>query len=143
MSGLAAVLAARHEPGVFRWHAAFEATEVGHAVEHAGWRFGHLDAWPTDSKAEFLERVGPALGFPDTFGKTLDALADSLSDIGSDGVGTVLLWDGWGPFAHTDEAGFADVMKVLNARAVDESRGPFVVLLRGDGPELPAVTSLD
>jgi len=143
LSGLAAVLAARHEPGIFRWHAAFPAKEVAHAVEHAGWRFAHLDAWPTDSKDEFLDRIATALEFPDHFGKNLDALADSLSDVGTDGSGTVLLWDGWGPFAHTDETGFDKALEVLNARAADDSRGPFVVLLRGDGPDLPAVTSLD
>lgn len=143
MSGLAAVLAARHEPGVFRWHAAFPPAEVAHTVEHAGWAFAHLDAWPTDSKAEFLDRIAKALNFPDHFGGNLDALADSLSDVGQDGTGVVLLWEGWGPFAHADEKGFAKAVGVLRERAEDKERGAFVVLLRGDGPDLPDLAWLD
>lgn len=142
MSGLAAVLAARHEPGVFRWHAAFPAAEVAHAVEHAGWSFGHLDAWPTDSKEEFLDRIATALSLPDV-GGNFDALTDCLRDVAADGKGVVLLWDGWGPFAHADEAAFGKALQVLSERASDRERAPFVVLLRGDGPELAEVSSLD
>lgn len=145
MSGLAAVLAGRHEPGVYRWHAAFAADQVAHTVEHAGWRFAHLDAWPTDTKAEFLERIATALDLPDWFGRNYDALADCLRDL--DGTGLVLLLDGLGPFAHGDESGehhsFAGALDVLRSRATDSERAPFLVLLRGDGPELSEVTSLD
>jgi RNAse (barnase) inhibitor barstar len=136
MSGLAAVLAGRHEPGVFRWHAAFPADQVAHTVEHAGWRFAHLDAWPTDSKADFLDRIAAALDFPGHFGRNLDALADSLSDVGKDGTGVVVLWEGWGPFGHADEKSFGKALKVLRQRAADDKPAPFAVLLRGDGPEV-------
>ena len=140
MSGLAAVLAGRHDTGVYRWHAAFAAADVAHTVEHAGWSFAHLDAWPTDSKAEFLARIATALDFPEHFGGNLDALADCLSDVRSD---TVVLWDGWGPFAHADERAFGASIAVLNERSRHDKHGRFVVLLRGDGPDLPELTSLD
>lgn len=142
MSGLAAVLAQRHEPGVYLWHAAFPAQEVAHTVEHAGWRFAHVDAWPTDSKDEFLERLAKALEFPSWFGGNLDALADSLSDVGKDGTGVVVLWDGWGPFAHADESVFRKTLEVFEQRAADGDR-PFCLLLRGDGPDQIGLASLD
>lgn len=143
MSGLAAVLAKRHDAGVFRWHAAFPPEEVAHAVEHAGWAFGHLDGWGTETKAEFLDRIAQALGFPDYFGRNFDALADCLADVGNDRDGLVLLWDGWGPFARADEKAFGVAREILAGRANDERSGPFAVLLRGEGPELPDVASLD
>ncbi len=140
MSGLAAVLAGRHDNGVFTWHAHFPAQEVAHAVEHAGWAFGHVDSWTSETKAEVLEALGKALELPEHFGKNLDALADSLSDLRGDAV---LLWDGWAPFARADEKGFRKALKVLTDRAADAGRGRFTVLLRGEGPELPDVDSLD
>lgn len=142
MSGLAAVLARRHEPGVYRWHAAFPPDEVAHTVEHAGWRFAHVDAWPTDTKDEFLERIARALDFPSWFGGNLDALADCLADVGADARGVVVLWDGWGPFARADERGFGRTLDVLRQRAEDGQR-PFLVMLRGDGPDVDALPSLD
>jgi RNAse (barnase) inhibitor barstar len=143
VSGLAAVLARKHDTGIFRWHAAFPHQEVGHAVEHAGWGFGHLDGLGSESKEEFLDRIAEALHFPDYFGRNLDALADCLADVGKDSEGVVLLWDGWGPFARRDPEAFAAVREVLAERATDERTGPFAVLLRGDGPDVPDVTWLD
>jgi RNAse (barnase) inhibitor barstar len=142
MSGLAAVLAQRHEPGVYLWHAAFPAEEVAHTVEHAGWRFAHVDAWPTDTKDEFLERLAKALELPSWFGGNLDALADSLSDVHQEGTGVVVLWDGWGPFAHADEDAFGRTLKVFERRAADADR-PFCLLLRGEGPDQIGLASLD
>ena len=63
-----------------------------HAVEHAGWGFGYVDGWGTETEAEFLARIGDTLGFPDYYGANLDALGDCLNDL-TDPV--VLLWDGW------------------------------------------------
>ena len=77
MSGLAKILAHHHDPGVYRWHAAFPADEVAHAVEHAGWRFGYVDGWHHQTRHEFLTAVGEALEFPEHYGQNLDALNDS------------------------------------------------------------------
>jgi len=55
MSGLAGLLAHHAEPGIYRWHGAFEVDAVRHTVEHAGWRFAEIDGWHGPTKAEFLE----------------------------------------------------------------------------------------
>lgn len=143
MSGLAALLAGRHEPGVQIWHAAFPVEDVRHAVEHAGWRFGHVDGWTHQDKAGFLDAVAEALDFPDWFGRNFDALADCLSDVsGPEGAGTVLLWDGWGAFAREDPQAFDVALDVLRERTQDPQRPAFAVLMRGEGPAVD-VPSLD
>ena len=145
MSGLAGLLAERREPGIYHWHSAFAVTDVAHAVEHAGWHFAHLDGWHgAESKQEFLTAVGDALDFPDYYGKNFDALADCLRDVeAGNSHGTVLLWDGWGPFARHDEVAFRKALEVLGRRVADDHGGPFAVLLRGEGPSISGVDSLD
>jgi RNAse (barnase) inhibitor barstar len=139
MSGLAAVLAGRHAPGVYRWHAHLTEADVRRAVEHAGWRYGHLDGWQVEDKAEFLSAVGKALSFPDSYGHNFDALSDCLADLGP----AALLWDGWSCFDRADEGAFKTAVDVLESHALDERTAPFVVLLRGDGPEVDGLESLD
>jgi hypothetical protein len=139
MSGLAAVLAGRHAPGVFRWHQNFDEADVRHTVEHAGWRFGHLDGWEIEHKAEFLSAVGLALGFPAYYGHNLDALAECLADTPP----AVLLWDGWSAFARAEPVPFRSALEVLRADALDEHTPALLVLLRGEGPDLPDVPWLD
>ncbi|WP_248582169.1 barstar family protein [Nocardioides sp. InS609-2] len=144
MSGLAALLAGHTPAGIYTWHGAFPAADVQHTVEHAGWRFARLDGVGTESKQEFLEGIGQALGFPDYYGQNFDALADLLSDVdGGDQDGVVLLWEGWAPFARADERAFSVALSVLGTRVNAERGGPFSVLLRGEGPDVPGVSSLD
>ena len=142
MSGLAALLAGRKEPGLHAWHSGFDVADVRHTVEHAGWRFAHVDGLAAQTKAEFLRAVGEALDFPDWYGQNFDALADCLTDVDGAG-GTVLLWDGWGPLARNDPQAFSVALSVLGTRVHAERRSPFAVLLRGDGPRVPGVTDLD
>ncbi len=144
MSGLAGVLAGHEAPGVHRWHSAADVADVRHAVEHAGWGFAHVDGWTgAQSKAAFLAAVGGALHFPEHYGQNFDALTDCLRDIGSGRSGVVLLWDGWGTLARSDEQAFAVALDILGSR-VEADRGvPFSVLLRGEGPDLPEISSLD
>lgn len=144
MSGLAAVLAGREAPGIHRWHGAFDAADVRHSVEHAGWGFAHVDGWTRgDTKAGFLDAVGDALDFPAHYGRNFDALADCLHDIGAGRDGVVLLWDGWATLARADERAFSIALSVLGSRVNDDRGVPFAVLLRGEGPVLPGITSLD
>lgn len=133
MSGLAGLLAGRTDPGVYQWHTAFAPEEVRHTVEHAGRGFGYVDGWMHQTKAELLAAIGDALGFPEHYGRNLDALADCLSELDGD---TVLLWDGWGPLARDEPRTFATVLRVL--RGCER----LSVLLRGAGPEVD-VPSLD
>lgn len=133
MSGLAGLLAGRTGSGVYLWHTAFAPEEVRGTVEHADRRFGYVDGWTHQTKAELLEAIGEALGLPEHYGRNLDALADCLSELEAD---TVVLWDGWGPIAREDPDLFAKVRRIL------DGRDRLSVLLRGAGPEVD-VPSLD
>jgi hypothetical protein len=144
VSGLAGLLAHHVEPGIYRWHGAFEVHAVRHTVEHAGWRFADVDGWHHTTKAEFLAAVGAALGFDDDFGRSFDSLAERLAGVtAGDSQGWVLLWDGWGPLAREDESSFSDALSVLAGRVNTEAGGRFAVILRGEGPDLRDVRSLD
>ena len=144
MSGLAALLAGHEEPGIYHWHGAFEVLDVRHTVEHAGWGFGHLDGWTRGgTKTEFLAAVGQALRLPEWYGENFDALADCLHDIGAGAEGVLLLWDGWSTLARTDEKAFSIALSVLGSRVHADRGVPFAVLLRGEGPLVPDVRSLD
>jgi hypothetical protein len=134
MSGLAGILAHHHDRGVYRWHAAFPAGEVAHAVEHAGWRFGYVDGWHHQTRSEFLTAVGEALTLPDRYGRDLEGLDHCLKDLAGN---TVLLWDGWCTLARDDEASFAAVCSILGGHTTT-----LTTLLRGDGPDVD-VPSLD
>lgn len=130
MSGLAAVLAGRHTPGVHRWESTLDVADVRHAVEHAGWRFGYVDGAALESRAEVLRAIGDALAFAPHYGVNLDALNDCLRDLPGP---TVLLWDAWSGFARGAEADFARVVGVLRERGPSDPG--LEVLLRGPGPE--------
>jgi Barstar (barnase inhibitor) len=143
MSGLAALLAGRKEPGIFRWHGAFDVETVRHTVEHAGWHFGWVDGWHEETSDEFLAGCSEALNLPEGSDKSFDALADGLQEVGSDGSGTVLLWDGHSPFCRHDDQAFSVALSVLGGRVNADRGGPFVVLLRGEGPDVPGVASID
>lgn len=142
MSGLAALLAGRTPPGIYRWHSGFEVADVRHAVDHAGWTFGYVDGLHAQTKTEFLREIGEALDFPDWYGQNFDALADCLTDV-DDGDGTILLWDGWGALARGEPRAFSVALSVFGTRVNADRGGPFAVLLRGDGPDPPGVPSLD
>jgi hypothetical protein len=143
MSGLAGLLAGERAPGTYRWSSDLEAVDVRYAVEDAGWRFAHHDGWAEESRVDVLAGLGVALDFPAHYGRNLDALADCLRDVvPADRVGTVLLWDGWGPFALADGPAFERVLTVLLGRSEAGFGAPFTVLLRGPGPEGVAVPEI-
>lgn len=138
MSGLAGILAGHHEPGVFQWHAQFQVPDVRHTVEHAGWKFGHVDGWLHQDKDGLLADVGEALAFPEHFGQNFDALVDALRDVKER---IIVLWDGWGTLARDDRRSFDTAVEIFSERCEDTER-PMAVLLRGEGPEI-SVPSLD
>jgi len=127
VSGLAPLLAGRVPPGAYRWEAAYAVADVRDTVEHAGWRFAHLDGATAPTRAATLEALGEALALPSWWGRNLDALADSLADVDTDR--TVLLWDGWGPLAREEARAFAVVLRLLAGSGL-------AVLLRGPGPHV-------
>jgi RNAse (barnase) inhibitor barstar len=133
VSELEEVLAGRREPGVYEWSAAASVADVQDEVEHAGWRFVHLDTSTAADKSGFLDRASAAFGFPGYFGRNWDAFADSLSDVRSD-PGTLVLWEGWSAFAGTDEQQFAVALDIMRERAESRVGGSFAVLMRADEP---------
>ena len=138
MSGLAGVLAGRHDAGVHRWHNALHVPDVQHAVEHAGWTFGYVDGVALESKKEILGAIGDALSFPDHYGGNLDALRDCLRDLPQEHRAAVGRLGEPGP----GQAGrLRKVCRVLGKRADGEPT--LEVLLRGPGPDDTGITSLD
>jgi hypothetical protein len=135
VSGLAGLLAGRRPAGVYRWDSHARTADVAHTVEHAGWRFVHLDTVSADDKQGFLQQVRAAYGLPDWFGHNFDALADALTDVRHE-HGTVTLWEGWSPFARARPEEFATALDVLGVRCRSSRGGAFAVLLRGEGPAL-------
>ena len=136
MSGLAAVLKGKRSGGVYRWHAKFDVAAVQAPVEKAGRTFAYLDGVQADKAANFHIQIASALGFPDYYGRNLDALADCLGDLTEP---TVLLWDAWAVFADADSRVFRTVAELLAKRS-----DILTVLLRGNEPEEPFdIPSLD
>ena len=136
MRGLAALLAGHNPPVLYQWHSAAQATDVQHAVEHAGWGFLHLDGWTLEDKESFLKAMGSALTSDEPL-PSFDALADRLADVDAPGKrGAVLLWDGWSPLARHDDQAFQEALSVVGDRAHGGGGCPLAVLLRGEGPQL-------
>lgn len=134
MSGLAALLAGHNPPGVYQWHSGTRVEDVRHAVEHAGWRFAHLDGWTVEDREPFAKALGAALGVDDS--GDLDAVAHALPGVGEgQDHGTVLLWDGYAPLARHDQAAFDRGLTMLVERS-EQQAAPFAVILRGEGPPL-------
>jgi len=144
MSGLAGLLAGHPGspgPGLYRWHATFDADELARRVGVAGWAYGHLGG-VIETREQALTEIGVALGFAEHYGRNLDALWDSLRDLSAP---TLLLWDHWGVLAYTEEAFFGRLLGLLRERAEHPEPADlpaFAVLLRGDGPDL-GIPSLD
>lgn len=70
-----------------------------------------------DTKADFLRSVGVALGFPEYYGRNLDALWDCLSELSGP---TALLWTSWHELAIEHPADWADILPLLQERAKGE-----------------------
>lgn len=128
MSGLAAVLAGRHDTGVHLWHSSLHVPDVQHAVEHAGWQFGYVDGVALESGEEVIGAIGAALDLEHPGGE-VGALGERLERLSGP---TVLLWDGWGSLARAEPDAFADVCETLGRRVNGASA--LEVLLRGPGP---------
>lgn len=136
MSGLAALLAGNNPPGVYQWHNATAVAGVAHAVEHAGWRFAHVDGWAFEDGESFVKATRQCLDL-DPATDTIDDLDAALGQLDAAGRrGVVLLWEGWGPMARKDGAGFTSALAALTHRAAAEHGCAFAVILRGAGPDL-------
>jgi hypothetical protein len=135
VSGLAGVLAGRRAAGAYRWTSHAHVHDVAHAVEHAGWRFVHLDTVRVEDAQGFLDEAWAAFGLAGGSGRGLEGLDEALTGVHHE-PGIVVLWEGWSPLARADPEGFAAVLEVLSHRCRGQGGDAFVVLLRGDGPAL-------
>lgn len=68
-------------------------------------------------ESSFHERIAVSLGFPDHYGRNLDALWDCLTDV-VDPV--VVVWTDWQQLAIGDPRGWARVLSVLRERSDQE-----------------------
>ena len=78
--------------------------------------------------ASFHERLAALLGFPDYYGRTLDALWDVLTDRDPDQPGVTVVWPDWAEVAvHRPDwwARLLDLLRDLDAEPV----APFTLLL--------------
>ena len=82
MSGLAKMLAHHHDPGVYRWHAAFPADEVGarRRARRLAVRVRRRLA-PPDPATSSWPRSARRWPSPSTTAQNLDALNDCLRDL--------------------------------------------------------------
>ena len=141
MSGLAALLAGRRAPGIYRWDSHLPLADVAHAVDHAKWHAFVLDGLAVTGAQDFLVAIGGACEFPDNYEPTWDDVASCLRDLSwvERAKGRVLVYEGWEMLALTDADAWAAAYEVLS-EAVDEwaeSETPFAVLLRGHGSAVP------
>ncbi|MGY4721289.1 barstar family protein [Naumannella cuiyingiana] len=112
----------RREPGVYRVRGGTALAE--RRLRAWGWRVATLGAAPGGTKDDLLGAVGDALGFPDWYGRNLDALADCLTDLAAP---TALVLAGW-PWPE-DLPGWAGVREVLDERIADTRWPAFAVVL--------------
>lgn len=104
--------------------------ELRASLTARGWHVGIVSGGPT--KAEALDAVGSALGFPAYYGHNLDALWDCLTDLTRP---TALVWAGWEPLAVRAPDDWARLLGVLTQR-VDEPGPAFSVLFVVADPEV-------
>lgn len=141
MTSLAALL--HPQPGseavgcVAVLHSPHSLARLRSTVEGAGWEFAALDGTRVARREDFLSAAGNALVCGSDWGRNFDALADVLRDVPhASASGTVLLWESWGRFATHGEHWFDVALDVLAERAERRDLPPFLVLLRGPGPDL-------
>ncbi|WP_203338157.1 barstar family protein [Nocardioides limicola] len=85
------------------------------ALLAAGWRVATADTAGVEDRREVLGRIGEALGFPETFGRNLDALNDSLDDVTGPAA---LHWTGWAALAYDDPQQFAMICSIMGDRVL-------------------------
>lgn len=145
MDSLAALLADSGRAGVY--HLNREAWEVASSSGTANLVCVRIDIGHAHDKADFLGHVAQAMGFPQSFGRNWDALADCLKDLSwLPGKGWVVVLEKSKHFAGGHRHEFDEAMDLMGEvadywRSQDK---PFWTLIGGpDGwnpgfPPLPA-----
>lgn len=129
MTALSALLAENpsDHSGVYQLPADVSDDVVAEVVAGAGWRLVVADTSNSDDKRAVLGDFQAAFGFPDWFGKNLDALVDALRDL--DEPGAVLLWRGGDQLEVNDADDYRRILAVLRDRAQADSPARLVTLL--------------
>jgi hypothetical protein len=114
-------------------------------VEHVAWfqsnsyRIDELDCTRWQSAREFHEDVARVLGFPDYYGKNLNALSDCMSDIEvPEQGGRVIIWRRYDAFAARDPQaaqGILDTVALSTWRFLLVGRR-LLSLVQSDDPRL-------
>ncbi len=90
------------------------------AAQRAGLPTIDCDLASCADKAEFLDRIAAALGFPDWFGRNWDALADCLGDMGwLPAEGYVIVLANADRFRAAAEADFDTALEIFHEAAQD------------------------
>jgi hypothetical protein len=137
MSELRTLLNNGLRPGVYRWRSQQTVDEVRRDVAAAGWNFVLLDSRNVHDTAGFLDVCASAFDLPRSFGRSWDALAESLSDR-STGEPEVVLWEGWRQLRDSDHD-TVDMALQIFVEDANES-GQLRVLLR-EADDVPTVVS--
>lgn len=98
--------------------------ELRRQYARAGWRVGVVSGPRTSREA--LDAIGRALAFPAYYGRNLDALWDCLGDLPGP---SVLIWDGWEPFALFAPDEWSPILRVLADRVHSGRPVAFSVVL--------------
>ena len=140
MTSLTDVLAGPAEAVAHRISADVSPASVERAAVNAGWRFALVESVDATDKAEVMAAFQAGLGWPDWFGRNLDALVDALRDVGAVSAagaddaaahpGTVMMWDRPDRFEAGHAEDYTAVLDVLAERAGDPNRPRLVVLVR-------------
>ncbi|MCB1028613.1 MAG: barstar family protein [Microthrixaceae bacterium] len=130
MTSLASVLADPARAAVLQVAPEASVADVERAVIAAGGRFALVESEGAADKAAVMESFAEGLDLPDWFGRNLDALVDSLNDVGVDDAPTVVLWDRPDAFEAGDPEQYAQVLDILAERAGDLRLPRLVALIR-------------
>jgi hypothetical protein len=130
MTGLKALLAGPAPAGVYRVAAGVGPATIERVATAARWRVGVVDTAGLDGKREVLGAIGAGLGFPEWYGRHLDALVDALRDVDHE-PGTLVLWRHGDALAATDPALHRQIVGILRARATSGDDARFLALLAG------------
>ena len=114
--------------GVYRVGDETSPAAIERVAERAGWRVATVRVPEVVDKRSVLAAFQDALGFPDWFGRNLDAFADSLGDLATE-PGTLVVWHGAERLAAADPEAHRAMLSILRDRATTGGRARVVTLL--------------
>lgn len=96
---------------------------TGWLVDH-GYQLIRLDAGAWQTQADFHRDIAAALGFPDYYGRNLDAFDDCLRDVAMytygasrDATGTVIVFTGYDAFAAREPRAAQVILDIIATNA--------------------------